>query len=306
MPRKRKRRRVLSALAVSILIAGSMTACAWSPKAPDYPVSAATRTIVLPHRFRNGQEHDAALSRVGHPYILSIVNGKGALEYYGATHSTDRNDSQIADIEKHWSAFRPTVALCEGRRSGFLLGWPWEQLSGLPEPALVHKLARRDDVALYSLEPPYEEEVAALITTWPAEQVAMYFTLRVYWAEAGGKADDGLAEHLRRKRTDVNGLRGSLANVADIDRVWRRNVSATTDWRTLTSEPEGIFLTAISDASRRVRGEHMARVLIELVRKGERVFAVVGSGHVIRQEWALRAALGAAPAVDQPATTLPR
>ena len=44
----------------------------------------------------------------------------------------------------------------------------------------------------------------------------------------------------------------------------------------------------------------MARVLIELVEHGERVLAVVGSGHVIRQEWALRSALGAAPAPDQP------
>ena len=43
----------------------------------------------------------------------------------------------------------------------------------------------------------------------------------------------------------------------------------------------------------------MTRVLLALVAEGERVFAVVGSGHVIRQEWPLRAALGAGPAWDQ-------
>ena len=59
-------------------------------------------------------------------------------------------------------------------------------------------------------------------------------------------------------------------------------------------------LREIDLASRRVRGEHMARVLVDLVEHGERVLAVVGSGHVIRQEWALRAALGAEPAADQP------
>jgi pheromone shutdown protein TraB len=56
----------------------------------------------------------------------------------------------------------------------------------------------------------------------------------------------------------------------------------------------------VDEASRAVRGEHMARVLLDLVADGHRVFAVVGSGHVIRQEWALRMALGADPAPDQP------
>jgi ligand-binding sensor domain-containing protein len=45
----------------------------------------------------------------------------------------------------------------------------------------------------------------------------------------------------------------------------------------------------------------MARLLIDLAQKGERVFAVVGSGHVIRQEWNLRDAFGYEPAWDQPA-----
>lgn len=49
-----------------------------------------------------------------------------------------------------------------------------------------------------------------------------------------------------------------------------------------------------------VVGEHMARTLVDLHRRGERVFAVVGSGNVIRIEWILRKAGGAPPAADQP------
>ena len=36
----------------------------------------------------------------------------------------------------------------------------------------------------------------------------------------------------------------------------------------------------------------MIRTLVELTSRGERVFAVVGASHVIRQEPALRKALG--------------
>jgi pheromone shutdown protein TraB len=46
----------------------------------------------------------------------------------------------------------------------------------------------------------------------------------------------------------------------------------------------------------------MARTLIALHRRGERVFAVVGSGHVVRIEWILRKTFGSPPAPDQPET----
>ncbi len=163
----------------------------------------------------------------------------------------------------------------------------------------MHALARRDGVALYSLEPDYETEVADLLVDWSAEQVALYFTMRVYWSEAGGQPDDDLAEHLLAKRTAVAGLEGALGSAADIDRVWQRDFPELADWRGLRGMPADSYLREIDLASRRVRGRHMMRTLIDLVRQGERVFAVVGSGHVIRQEWALRAALGAPPAWDQ-------
>lgn len=43
--------------------------------------------------------------------------------------------------------------------------------------------------------------------------------------------------------------------------------------------------------SREVRGEHMVRTLVDLAARGERVLAVVGASHVIRQEAALGKAL---------------
>ena len=155
---------------------------------------------------------------------------------------------------------------------------------------------------MFSLEPSYQDEVAALLKKWSPELVALFFTTRVYWSEAGGSPRQKLAEHLRAKRTNVQGLRNALASVADIDRVWRRDFPSQPDWCGLKAEPEGTYLSEIGDDSRQIRGEHMARILIDLVRSGERVFAVVGSGHVIRLEWIFRSALGAPPAPDQPQT----
>lgn len=298
---KNRRKRFAVVVPVALLLAAGLTAfVSWSPHRPLDDATGSRSLIELPFRLRNSAEHDAARASRGEPYLLEIQTERAALVYYGASHDDARDRSQVADITQRWANFNPTIALCEGRATGYFVGPVCSRFGGLPEPRLVHLLAGRDGVEVFSLEPPYVDEVHALLASWTPEQVALYFILRVYWAEAGGRADDSLAEHLRRKRTDVPGLEKSLGSLADIDRVWRHDFPDQPDWRTLTSDPEGTYLNSIGDDSRRVRGEHMARLLIDLVNRGERVFAVVGSGHVIRQEWILRAALGAEPAPDQP------
>ncbi len=292
----------LAATAVLMLMVAGLALYAWlhhSPAGAVFPADAVAH-IELPHSLRNNEEHDAAWRRNGgNPYVLSIEPEEGgALLYYGASHESDPDHPQIADIQSRWREFRPTVALYEGRQRRFFYGALIEPFAGLPEPALVHKLARRDGVELFSLEPSYEDEVAEHLRSYTPEQVALFFFRRVYLSESGGQADDDLARHLLGKRTDVAGLRGSLATLDDVDQVWTRDFPGHGDWRTEPGEPG--YLGEISDASRRIRGEHMIRILVDLVRKGERVLAVVGSGHVIRQEWNLRTLLGAEPAWDHP------
>lgn len=280
-------RKVAFSLALSLVVVAATVRLSWSPGAGVYPHTPALASTQLPARFRTWAEHDAIIERTWpKPYVLE----RGNLLFYGAHHTSDRHDPQLKDIEARWNAFRPTVALNEGRRRGYLLG-PFAKIGPKGESQLVHELSLRDGVPLYTLEPPYEAEVSALLKRWTPEQVALYFTLRVYWGESGGKADDGLAEHLRKKRTAVDGLRGALPDVAAIDRVWNREMPGQPDWRTMREEPRGSRLAAIADDSRRVRGEYMARTLLDLANRGERVFAVAGSGHVIRLELILREGL---------------
>lgn len=286
-------KKVASAV-VCLLAAVFLTAWySWSPGAPVYPSTAQLRSIELPARMRTWPEHDAIRSDPrwdDEPYVIEVKSDKGALVFFGAHHTSNPDDPQFAQLQQRWDALKPTVALTEGRRNGYFVG-PMYRLGGTPEPEVVHQLARRDGVRLVSLEPSYADEVALLRQTWSPEQIATYFTMRVYWSESGGKADEKLAMHLLKKRTNVDGLRGSVASPADIDRVWKAHYASLGDWRTRKEEPREGWWARISDDSRRIRGEHMARTLIDLTRKGERVFAVVGSGHVIRTEWMVRGAL---------------
>ena len=271
----------------------------WSPAGAVIPAEQVA-DIKLDFLFRNSQQHDVARERNGgNPYILEIQpEGDGSLIYYGASHSADPEHPQISDITSRWLKFKPTVALYEGRSRGFFYGALIEPFAGLSEPALVHKLANQDRVPLHTLEPEYADEVAQLLKLFTAEQVGLYFFNRVYSSESGGNANEALALELLQKRTDVEGLRGVLSGVDDLDHVWQRDFPDESDWR--VNRGEQGYLAEISVESRRIRGEHMVRILIHLVNQGHRVFAVVGSGHVIRQEWNLRAAFNQEPAWDQP------
>ncbi len=271
----------------------------YSPGAKSY-ASPSAAAIELSFRLRTWPEHAALFPPGTDPYLLEIDHDSGALLYYGGKHPRDPNHPQRADIERRWREFKPTVALCEGRSSGEMVGVVFEWFSGLTEPTLVHRLARRDGIPLYSLEPPYETETAQLLERWPAELVALFSFTRVYWSESQGNPDDGLAAKLLARRTDVAGLRGSITTTEQLDQVWKKHFPELPSWRSTAKDPDHPFFSKMGDASREIRGEHMVRTLIDLVRKGERVMAVVGCSHVIRQEPMLRSALAAPPAPDQP------
>ena len=288
-------RRCAGGTVVLAVVAVGATALSYSRGAPPVDWTDRLAAIDLAVPFRTWEEHGRLYPKGDDTYVLQIDSDVGGLRYFGSKHTRDRRHPQREQIETLWQDFQPTVALHEGRSRGFLIGPIYERLLGLTEPALVHTLARRDGIPLYSLEPAYDREVGELLKRWSREQVALYFTLRVYWSEAQGRANDALAADLLAKRTDTPALSGSLASVADMDRVWNRDFSDHGEWRTLKKEPPSTYLHQISDDSRIIRGQHMVRALVDLVRQGERVFAVVGCSHVIRQEPTIRDLLKTPP-----------
>lgn len=238
--------------------------------------------------LRSWPEHDAIYQRTAFPYVLRLERGPAKMLYIGARHTSEAADPQLAEIERLWTEFQPTVALCEGRARMFRFA-SRPATGTLHESELVRILAQRGGVPLYSLEPAYEAEVNGLLRQFEPRLVATYLTLRVFTSEAQGYDGDrdALARHLLRKRIDVVGLRGSLSSVQDLDAYWRERFPAAPDWRTLPDTESVPLLVEVGHASREVRGEHMIRTLVDLAAHGERVLAVVGASHVIRQEPAL-------------------
>jgi hypothetical protein len=139
-----------------------------------------------------------------------------------------------------------------------------------------------------------------MLDSFPAERVALFYVLRPYFGELrfGRPADlEGYVEEYRRKRTRYPGLEGTLHSVAAIDSLWARDFAGLPTWRE-TSDEYGLpgYLQDLAARSNALRDEHLAAVLLDLVRGGHRVFAVAGSSHAVKLDRALRAALESEPA----------
>ncbi len=257
------------------------------------PVSYSPTEVQGPIVLRGWPEHDRIYQQTQFPYVCSFSNEKGAIEYIGARHTIDATEPQLTEIERKWAKFKPTVALCEGRARAFR--YARRRSTGrLSESDLTRILARQSGIPLFTLEPTYEVEVARLLEYFEPRLVATYFTLRVYSSESdpANQPQDRLALHLMKKRMDVRGLPHAFATVDELDTYWKQEFPDSPDWRTLKNTEEIPKLRNVGDVSRQVRGEHMVRSLVELANKGERVIAVVGASHVIRQELVLKELMG--------------
>ena len=140
---------------------------------------------------------------------------------------------------------------------------------------------------------PREREIQYVLDQYPKERVALFYILRPYFSNFRyGKPDnpDIVAAGYIRERGDYPGIENTISSVEEIDMIWERDFPDEADWRD-TSDQFGLpgYLGEIANRSNEARDEHFAYVTIDLVQKGERVFAIAGSSHAVKLEPALRA-----------------
>jgi hypothetical protein len=226
--------------------------------------------------------------RIGHPqpYVFQA----GDVFVFGSVHTSDPDDPQLAEIERRWREFKPTVALVEGRL-GFLVPGLMDPVEEYGEMGWVNALAKAGDVTTYSWEVPWDRAATELAGRYPPERVALYFVLRPYFSNVRfGRPESPeafLEEYVHR--ASIPALRGTITDVADIDRIWRRDFPGERDWRDVSDEgPLVGYLVDIAAASEDLRNVHLVRVINTLVAKRERVFVVCGSSHAVLIEPALK------------------
>lgn len=257
-------------------------------RSPGYYATAAVREFN--HPVMSMEEYSESVGHV-RPYIYKLGNGRGEVYVLGIDHTKDPRDRQIDSIEKAWNEFHPDILLVEGRL-GFLF-------SGLQDPVKSHgeggkamSLAKRDNVEFYTWEPHKQDEVEMMLHKFPAQQVAMFYSLRPYLSNFRfGKPEDPDADlqSYIESRTDYDGIRGEIT-LAEIDSIWAADFPGEKNWRDSTDEygwPRG-YLAEMAAYSNELRNIHMVNAILEMVETGKKVFITMGSSHAFRIEKTLK------------------
>jgi len=287
MPQYRKLLVFIFAIAALLAFASTLF---W--RSPDYYIDYGK--IELTTHILTSEEYGSLVDTHPRPYIVEIESQNGgALLLYGSEHTQDPNDPQIADIQTRWNNFHPTIALVESRLGFFVAGFQ-NPVKEYGEMGWAFSLARKDSISTYTWEMPRELEIQYVLEKYSKEQVALFYILRPYFSNFRfGKPDDpdAVATDYINERRDFPGIENVITSVEQIDAIWQRDFSDEADWRD-TSDQFGLpgYLDEIAIRSNEVRDEHFVRVIIDLVQKGERVFAIAGSSHAVKLEPALQTA----------------
>lgn len=257
-------------LGIVILLMGVVYLIAW--KSPQYYTAAqCSNSNIVPFSLYD--------SIADHQRPLIIENNK--LVVFGASHTKDPKDPQIAEIEFKWKQLKPTIALVEGRLD-FLLPGLMDPVKNLGEGGKVKALAGKDGVPVYNWDLSKEELAKQLKQKFSPEQIALAQILSPYFGSLRfGKPaspEKYIEEYLHRAK--YVGLEDKFKSAADVDREWKKIFPAGPDWRTVSDE-HGMpgyledYLTAIND----IRNQQLVCAIQQLLAKGERVFVICGSSH---------------------------
>ncbi|GGI57188.1 hypothetical protein [Winogradskyella haliclonae] len=222
------------------------------------------------------------------PYIFT-QNSKsgGKVIVVGTNHINDPSHSQFDSIRHYWKAYKPTIALVEGRL-GFFFKWIHNPIKKYGESGLTTQLAKESNIDLYTWEPSREDEIEMLSKKHSAKKLAMFYSLRPYFQLPEGERNEENLQALIEERTDYKKLKNSISQWQEIDSIWRVDFPEL-NWRTFKSGygyPG--YLHDIWNDSNLARNKHMLNIIHEQVNMGETVFITMGASHAPRIEKALK------------------
>ena len=233
-----------------------------------------------------------------HPYVLEMQHQNGSLLYYGAFHKVDPSHPQFEDIEQKWEDFQPTFVFCEGSI------WPLEEtddkaIENYGEQGFVTFLAARDGIPVECIDPSLTNQIKYLRNHYPHHLIKVFYVLRQAAINRMLKKDTPAsiyANRYFRKIGHIYGDNRAPANLKDFERMVGSLFPELDDWQNIPYSyfqcpKSGGFLTAIHRKLNTYRDRIMIKNVTKALKKGKRVFAIVGRSHVVIQEAVLRSLL---------------
>ena len=226
------------------------------------------------------------------PYVLEIKKKRGELLYYGSYHNVDPEHPQFKDIEDRWNKFKPEIVYSEGSL------WPLERskkkaIEKYGEQGLLRYLAHRDKVKIKCIEPKQRNEMLYLLKKYSSTKIKIYYILRqmIINREIFNKDTDlDYIRFMLKKMAKMKFFSISLKTVEEFTTMVKVLLPDLKNWENIDSKyfmnvlNKKNWLAKINVRINKYRNKYMVKRIIKKLKKGKRVFVVVGKSHVLEQE----------------------
>jgi hypothetical protein len=216
-----------------------------------------------------------------------------SLLFLGTRHTFDAKDPQVADIKRLFFKFRPTLVLIEGGDWDVAANEEAAVRAG-GEMSFARYLSSTLGVKAVSLEPNFDEEIAAMLQSHKAVDVKLYYALRMISQFRRQQAAISLVEQMNQLLS-VHAPRGlpkldvSPRNVDELDALLKKRFPNLSNWENVDPWTDGRFpveadgvalLDAVAKSSATYRNRHMATLIKAHSSKGNRVLVITGVSHL--------------------------
>lgn len=221
------------------------------------------------------------------PYrVLDLRRRQARLVVFGARHRTDPADPILTELEQRFVAVDPTEVMVEGAGPE-----PEDRDTAIRhggENGLLCWLARQRRISCRSLDLPEAEEARRLMRRHPADEVLLFFVVRVlaYFnpRPVSQRPPGDLVAFAVARYAPLVGLPAATGPEL-LEETCRRALGRRWDPAAVTTawhDPRNsdLLTQRMSRESNALREPYMLESMLGALRGGSRVLAVVGEGHL--------------------------
>ena len=236
------------------------------------------------------------------PKILHLNSANREVLYFGTYHSNSVNDSLFTLIEQRFTQFDPTFILHEGGSNWPIFKDRDSTVAQSGEPGFIIHLAKENNIPFESIEPEEELEYGYLLNKFELNWVVLMYMCRQIdnqqrLAKAYGTTDEQFVQNMnyffRMLKDKGLPLNKYQLEFTHWKQVYQEQLEKKLEWRKF--DPDIYYpnkyltkLNEVNRASDEFRNLYMIDKIVSASETYNKVFVLVGGGHLVVQEELLK------------------
>ncbi|MTI66877.1 MAG: TraB/GumN family protein [Firmicutes bacterium] len=228
--------------------------------------------------------------------ILDLKDGDKHLLFYGSEHSNDEKNPMFEDIKEKFHFINPEIVLVEGDYNNNKYSDVDNAIKS-GESAYVTYLAQKENILIKSVEPSKKEQYQYLLNKYEKNSVLMMYVLRQTYQYQKQKDNKDInykktiKRYVYRMKKDgfpISDTEVSLENILSLLKQYTDKDIDNKNWIYLDIKAyvyrDKAKLNDIYNDILKFRNKHLIKTIEEVLIEYDKVFVIMGSGHVIEEE----------------------